>query len=63
MALLSRRLLLSDLRQTHTYVTMAVPPEVYELVRRNLLDAGYEHAVDDKQGELDMHGIALTKGD
>jgi hypothetical protein len=51
------------IRQTHSYVTMAVPSEVYELVRQKLLDAGYEHAVDDKEGELDMHGIALTKED
>ncbi len=48
------------LTQTHTYVTMDVPPEVYALVRQKLLDAGYEHAVDDEQHQLDMRGIALT---
>jgi hypothetical protein len=51
----------SELRQTRTYVTMDVPPELYDLVRQKLLDAGYGHAVDDKEGELDMHGIALVK--
>ncbi len=48
------------LTQTRTYATMDVPPEVYALVRQKLLDAGYEHAVDDEQHQLDMHGIVLT---
>lgn len=50
-------------RQTHTYVTMDVPAELRALVRQKLLDAGYDHAVDDKAGELDMHGIALVPGE
>jgi hypothetical protein len=40
---------------------MDVPAELYDLVRQKLLDAGYDHAVDDQAGELDMHGIALAK--
>jgi hypothetical protein len=51
----------SELRSTHSYVTMDVPPEFYDLVHQKLLDAGYDHAVNDKEGELDMHGIALVK--
>jgi len=49
------------IRQTHTYVTMDVPVEFYNYVRKRLLDAGYDHAVNDEQHELDMHGIALVK--
>jgi hypothetical protein len=49
------------MRQTHTYVTMDVPKAVYDIIREKLLAAGYEHAVDDREGELDMHGIALTR--
>lgn len=45
---------------THTFVTIEVPPECYYLVRSKLLAAGYDHAVDDKNRELDMHGLALT---
>jgi hypothetical protein len=51
----------SELRQTHTYVTMDVPAEFYDMVRQRLLDAGHDHSVNDADGELDMHGIALTK--
>jgi len=40
---------------------MDVPKEFYDLVRQKLLDAGYGHAVNDQDGELDMYGIALTK--
>lgn len=50
-----------ELRQTHTIVTMDVPAALYDLVRQKLLDAGYGHAVDDREGELDMHGVALTR--
>jgi hypothetical protein len=53
----------SELRQTHTYVTMDVPKVFYDLVREKLLAAGYDHAVDDKEGELDMHGLALVRSD
>jgi len=49
------------LRQTHTYAIMEVPSELYDLVRQKLLDAGYAHAVDDRDGELDMQGIALVR--
>lgn len=49
------------IRATHTFALVDVPPEFYALVRQKLLDAGYDHAVDDKEGTLDMHGLALVK--
>jgi hypothetical protein len=49
------------LTHTHTYVTMDVPADLYDIVRAKLLAASYEHAIDDKDGLLIMQGIALTK--
>jgi hypothetical protein len=50
------------LRVTHTYVTLDVSPAAYDEIAGLLRAAGYDHAFNDK-GEIDMHGIALTKGD
>lgn len=48
---------------THTFVTLTVPPLVYLAVRDLLVDAGYTHAFVDFGSEvserIDMHGIAL----
>lgn len=50
------------IRQTHTYVEMAVSEEVYDEIRKKLIEADYTHAIhDDEGGALDMHGIALVK--
>ena len=46
--------------QTYTLAELGVPEDVYKLVRLLLLDAEYQHAVDDKEGRLDMTHIALT---
>lgn len=48
---------------TYTYAIMEVSPAVYEEIKRKLLEAGYDHAVEvDVDGEtLDMHGIGLQK--
>jgi hypothetical protein len=46
---------------TYTVVTMEVPPEFYDMVRQKLKDAGYDHAIDDKEGILDMTHIALVR--
>jgi hypothetical protein len=50
-------------RNTHTFVTLTVPSEVYMAIRQLLLDAGYTHALLDYGKEtserIDMHGIAL----
>ena len=45
---------------THTLATIQVPPQFYNLVRKVMKDAGYEHAILDDEGMLDMTGIALT---
>jgi len=44
---------------THTYATMQISSEAYDEIRQKLIDVGYQHAIND-EGELDMHGIALT---
>lgn len=41
-----------------TYVELAVPREVWELVWSALNDAGYDHATDNDDGLLLMDGIA-----
>jgi hypothetical protein len=47
------------IRQTRTYVTLEVPPLFWQFVKRKLEEAGYNHAIME-DGEIDMHGIALT---
>ena len=46
----------------HTLASLQVHPRIYGQIRKQLLDAGYDHAVDDMKKELDMTGIALTWG-
>lgn len=51
---------------THTYVFMQVSKRTYEEIKKKLLDAGYDQALqeDSERGiVLDMHGIALAKGE
>lgn len=48
------------IRTTRTYVTLAVPREFWELVWSKLNDAGYDHAIDNDDGIIDMNGIALV---
>jgi hypothetical protein len=47
---------------THTYALLEVPPEMFEFVKKQLTEAGYEHAFDTSDGKpvIDMHGIALA---
>ena len=47
------------LKQTHTYVTLDVPSEMFEYVKKKLEDADYKHCfVEDK---IVMDGIALIE--
>lgn len=47
---------------THTFATMDVPAEVFELVRKKMEAAGYQHAIHTTpDGDyIDMKGIALV---
>lgn len=47
---------------SHTFATMEVPREVFELIQAKLWEAGYSHAIlQEGPGVLlDMHGIALA---
>ena len=48
------------IRQTHTFAVLEVPAYFYRFVRNALVEAGYDHAILNEEGEvLDMHGIAL----
>lgn len=51
------------LRATRTFAILEVPDDFYELVRKRLVEAGYDHAlVNENDAEcLDMHGIALRR--
>lgn len=46
---------------TYTVATMPVPLELFSVVRQKLIDAGYQHAVDDADGVLDMTHIGLVR--
>lgn len=44
---------------THTYALLEVSRPAYEEIQAKLIEAGYDHAIN-KDGEIDMHGIALV---
>lgn len=46
---------------THTYVTLELSSEAYDEIRAKLAEAGYDHAFN-RDGEIDMHGLAVTRG-
>jgi hypothetical protein len=48
------------IRQTHTYVTMELSVPAYEEIAEKMRAAEYDHAFG-REGEIDMHGIAVTK--
>jgi hypothetical protein len=49
------------IRSTHTYVTLDVPGELYDLVYDQLKAAGYDHLFPDTpDGPLEMDGLALV---
>ncbi len=50
------------MRTTRTYVLLEVPKGMFDFVLDRMKEAGYEHAIIDKGGEvhIDMHGIALA---
>lgn len=47
---------------THTYVTFDIPAEWYDSIKARLIDAGYGHTMN-QAGDIDMSGIALTRGE
>lgn len=46
---------------TYTVATMPVPAAVWEMIRAKLKEAGYSHAIDEREGTLDMTHIALVQ--
>jgi hypothetical protein len=47
---------------THTYVLMELSQAAYEEIAAKMREAGYDH-VFGADGEIDMHGIAVTPSD
>lgn len=47
------------IRMTHTLATMEVSAEAFAEIKSKLEAAGYDHAIDMREGHLDMTGIAL----
>ena len=50
------------MRTTHTYAVLEVAPEIYKQIRKQLEEAGYEHAFHTGEADeevIDMHGLAL----
>lgn len=50
------------LRVTHTYALLEVSAAAHDEIAAKLREAGYDHVFGDK-GEIDMHGIALTRAE
>lgn len=48
------------MRTTYTIALLGVPADVHARIRQQLLEAGYDHAVDDRDGILDMTHIGLV---
>lgn len=46
---------------SHTYALLEVSAEAYDEIAAKLREAGYDHAFGE-EGEIDMHGLALTRG-
>ncbi len=45
---------------THTYVLMELSPAAYDEIAAKMRAAGYDHTFN-HEGEIDMHGIAVTR--
>ncbi len=52
---------ISDLKQTHTFVTLELSPAAWLEIYTKLKSAGYDHAFLFENGEklIDMYGIAV----
>ena len=46
---------------TYTYVVLKVSPSAYEEIKAKLLIAQYNHAINEKEKVIDLHGLALRK--
>ena len=44
---------------SHTYALLEVSAATFVEVLHKLREAGYDHAIDERLGEIDMHGLAL----
>lgn len=51
------------LRTTHTYVELDLSPAAYDEIRAKLEAAGYDHCFIRGEETIDMHGLAVTRGD
>lgn len=47
------------IRSTYTYVIMELSPAAYDEIAQKMREAGYDH-VFNEDGEIDMHGIAVS---
>jgi hypothetical protein len=45
---------------THTYAALEVTQSTFDEIAAKLKAAGYDHAFDDEEGAIDMHGIGLV---
>lgn len=48
--------------RTHSYALLQVSADAYDEIRALLEHAGYRDQINEA-GEVDMHGIALTRGE
>jgi hypothetical protein len=48
-----------QIRTTHTLAVLEVSAEAFAEIKAKLEAAGYEHAIDMREGTIDMTGIAL----
>lgn len=45
---------------THTVATIGIEQHLFDAFRKQLINAGHDQAIDDRQGLIDMTGIGLV---
>jgi hypothetical protein len=46
---------------SHTFAILEVSPLVFQAIKLQLIAANYQHVIDDKNGVIDLHGLALKR--
>lgn len=49
-----------NLKQTHTFVDLELSAQAFAEIKAKLLAAGYEHAIDEREQRIHMHGLAVV---
>ncbi len=44
---------------THTFVIVEISKDAFQDIKKQLMDAGWRHQIMEKEGIIDMHGLAI----